>query len=399
MLGDSVYTVALAWLILQVASPAVLAISMICLGIPRGVLLLLGGVATDYFTPRQVMFCSHGIRAILVTGLAILTAAGQFQHWHFYVISTAFGIADAFFWPASGSILATLVPPGELVQANVVNSIGEQATTLTGPIIGGLLVYGLGPVPALFCNAATFLIAACTILAAPKTVKPTPGRITVGKTLGDIRTGLAYSYSKPGIRVILLIISASALAYSGLFGVGLPTLAKTFPQASFGLGLMIASWGLGQFLGALSAGYTGLPRRWGLLIIGMAFCEGAVFGLLGFIPNLWIVSALFVVLGFGVAYSSDVALPTWIQKTTPREMLGRVNSIMDIPRVTLEPISMIMMGTLASINVRLAFGAASLPMLFVAMTLLASKQARNLATEPDDGRPAGSLDVAMDEAR
>lgn len=184
---------------------------------------------------------------------------------------------------------------------------------------------------------------------------------------------------------------------------GLPTLAKTFPQASFGPGLMISAWGLGQFLGALSAGFTGLPRRWGLLIIAMAFGEGSTFALIGVIPSLWIVATLFAALGFGVAYSSDVALPTWIQTTTPPEMLGRVNSIIDIPRVVLEPISMIIIGVLAGINVRLAFAAASLPMLAVAVTLLASKSARSLTTERASERSSssdpvftGHLEVAPD---
>ncbi|MHB8436276.1 MAG: MFS transporter [Acidimicrobiales bacterium] len=382
MLGDGMYTVALAWLIITKSSATVLAISLICLGVPRGLLLLLGGVTTDRFSARWVMFCSHASRAILVSSLALAVDLNDVQHWEFYVISAGFGVADAFFWPASKTILTSLVAPEDLAQANAVNSIGEQLAVVAGPMLGGLVVAVSGSSTAFFCDAGTFVFAASTVLAAPRRARAGErAAMSIRVTIAEMWSGLAYARSKPGVRYVLLIIAASALAYSGLFGVGIPRLAETFPQKSLGLGLMLAGWGVGQLVGAISAAHTGLPRHWGRLIIGMAFIEGTTFAVLGVVPNLWLVSALLAALGFGVAYSSDVALPTWLQMTTPPEMLGRVSSIMDIPRVVLEPMSMIMMGLLVAESVRWAFAAASIPMFLAAIVLLLSRSARSLETE------------------
>ena len=394
LLGDGIYTVALAWLVLSVSSAKVLAVTLICLGVPRGLLLLIGGAATDRLSSRQVMFVSHVTRAILVTALGLAVAAKNVHPWEFYVISAAFGVADAFFWPASKAILPTLVPSEDLPQANAINSVAEQAPALVGPLLGGALVAGFGAAVGLFCDAGTFLLAAITILAAPRSaVNAEKPSISVKATFDEIRAGFSYARRKPGVRWVLLIISASALAYGGLFGVGLPRLAQTFPERAFGLGVMYSSWGFGQLGGALSAAHTGLPRRWGMLIIGMAFAEGTTFALLGVVPNLFVVSVMLALLGFGVAYSSDVALPTWVQVTTSQEMLGRVSSIMDIPRVALEPLSMVMMGILCTISVRLAFFAASIPMLAAACILLATKSARTLqtATTPDASSDEGAV--------
>lgn len=396
MVGDTIYTVALAWLVLTRSGPQVLALTMVFLGVPRGLLLLVGGAWTDRFSARLVMCCSHAARAVLVLGLTLIAAADAVKPWHFFAIAAMFGVADAFFWPASKTIIPSLVPRDELIQANAVNSMAEQATVLAGPAIGGLVVSLWGSVPALAVNSGTFAFAAVTVWAAPRAARSGEPRerITLRNTFLEVRQGLAYAKAKAGVRVILVIITASALAYSGLFGVGLPALAATFPQKSLALGLMISAWGLGQFAGAASASVTGLPKRWGLLIIGMAFTEGITFAVMGFLPSLWIVIPLFAVLGFGVAYSSDVALPTWIQATTPEHMLGRVNSVIDIPRIIFEPVSMIVIAALAAVDIRLALVGAAVPMLAAGAILAASRSARELGTvttaELDGSVPAGA---------
>jgi hypothetical protein len=88
--------------------------------------------------------------------------------------------------------------------------------------------------------------------------------------------------------------------------------------------------------------------------------------------------ALLAVLGVGVAYSTDVALPTFIQSQTPAHLLGRVNSLINLPRVTLEPVSIAGMGLLLQIDLRFAFGAAALPMLLLGIGLALSPTARRL---------------------
>ncbi|MGH3495900.1 MAG: MFS transporter [Nocardioidaceae bacterium] len=405
MIGDSIYVIALTWLILTESTPKVLAVSLICVVVPRAVLLLVGGALTDRLSARWVMFCSHASRVALVAALAATAAWGTLHAWHFFAISAAFGVADAFFWPASKTIIATLVPAEELVEANAVNQVAEQGASLGGPALGGLLVALVGPVPALVVNAATFLVAASTIWVAPRPAAESAPRsaLSVRGTLTEIREGLSYARRKPGVRVVLIIISAAALSYSGLFGVGLPALAQTFSQSAFALGLMYSCWGAGQFLGAASAGFTGLPHRWGLLIIAMAYVEGVSFAVLGFIPSLWLVAPLFVLLGFGVAYTTDVALPAWIQTTTPESVLGRVNSVIDVPRMIFEPLSIIMIGVLVSIDLRLALFGAAVPMLTAAVVLSLSPTARLMGSAtggaedqhpspvaPQSGRPARS---------
>ncbi len=382
MLGDASYEVAFAWLVLSVTgSPAALGAVLVATSVPRGLLLLVGGAITDRFSPRLLMLCSHVVRGVAVGGLAVLSAAGALQVWHLYGVGVVVGVAEAFFWPASGSIMPSLVDVADLPRANAVFGVAEQVCRLVGPVLGGGLMAWAGAPVAMGFNAVTFFVAAGTVLAAPRRVSGPVGRLSFSVVFGEIRAGLAYAGRSVEVRLVLVVVAASTLSYSGLFAVGLPALSRHFPHGSLVLGALLSAWGLGQLVGTVSATVTGLPRRWGLLVIGMALAEGLSFAVIGVVPRYQLAVVLLALLGAGVAYSSDVALPTFVQTRTPAELLGRVHSVLDLPRFTLAPLSVAGMGLLAAVDVRWAFAVAALPMLSVGLGLGLSRSARRLRVD------------------
>lgn len=156
------------------------------------------------------------------------------------------------------------------------------------------------------------------------------------------------------------MVSASALSYSGVFAVGLPALAHHFISAMpSSLGLMVAGWGAGQLIGALAASVTGLPNRWGLLIIGMTIVEAVMFTMLGYAPGAWFVTAILFVVGIGVAYSSD--------------------AVIGLPRVIFEPVSIALLGLALAYSVQWGFVIAAAPVLVAGVTLALNPQARQLS--------------------
>jgi MFS family permease len=382
MMGDLSYEVVFAWFVLSLTrSPAVLAAVLLATTIPRGLLLLVGGAVTDRVSPRLVMLASHLVRGAAVGALTVLAATGAVRVWHLYAFGAAVGIAEAFFWPASGSIVPTLVPPEDLPRANALAGVAEQVSRLAGPVLGGALVASAIIPVAMGFDAVTFFVAAGTVLVAPRRSVGQAERLSARRLLRGIGSGLSYAGRNVEVRIVLLLVSAATLTYSGLFAVGLPALSRTFGHGSLVLGAMLSAWGFGQLAGSLSAAVTGLPRRWGLLVIGMAIAEGVSFAALGVVPHPVLAIVLLALLGFGVAYSSDVALPTFVQSRTPEAMLGRVNSVIDLPRVTLAPLSIAGIGLLASADVRWAFAVASVPMLLTGLSLAASPRARRLRVD------------------
>jgi len=377
MLGDHFHEIALAWLVLTIGgSPLTLGAVLAAGAIPRAVMLLIGGATSDRFSARVLMLASNLTRAALVGLLVILVMGGWVRLWQLYLIEVAFGIADAFFYPAVGSITAELVEKHELPSANALVSISEQVAMLAGPAVGGVLVATAGVAGAFLFNCASFVAAAGGAMAARsvgRAARRSPG------LLSDVRRGLAYAWSDRQLRVVLLLVSAASLTYSGVFAVGLPGLARLkFPEGAIALGFMVGASGLGQLAGVVSAGLTGLPRRWGVLIIGMTFCEGVGFIVLGLAPTYWAAAVVLALLGFGAAYASDVALPTWLQRRTSEGMLGRVMSLVELPRRSLAPISFLAMGALAGYSLSVAFACAGAVMLAAALVAAGTRTVREL---------------------
>src|SRR5215467_12403397 len=77
LLGDQFYVVALPWVVLQLTGSAV-AMGMVsmCTGIPRAVLMLMGGAVADRMSARRLLILTAICRAILVGAIAALLGAG-----------------------------------------------------------------------------------------------------------------------------------------------------------------------------------------------------------------------------------------------------------------------------------------------------------------------------------
>ncbi len=385
MVGDAAFAIALAWLVIgRTGSVATLAGVLLLQAAPRSLLLLFGGAVVDRYSPRLVMLVCHTVRAAALTTVAVAAAVGTQPLWALFCLALVMGVTSAFFLPASESIIPTLVESDQLDRANALQGLCEQVALILGPMLGGLLVAGPGAAAVFGLDAGTFAVAAATVLLAPSTrrVRRAPRPATVLREIGE---GLGHARRSHEVRLVLLVVGAATLSYSGVFAVGLPALATALGGGAATLGLMVSGWGAGQLLGALGASLTGLPRRWGLLIISMALVEAAMFTTLGLVSSPWAAASILFVVGIGVSYSSDVALPTFIQSQAPPHLLGRISSLIALPRVVLEPVSIVVIGVALAGSVHWGFAIASVPVFAVGLRLALDPRARRLGIRPLGG--------------
>ena len=385
MLGDAALDIVLALLVLETTgSVTALAGVLLFQAVPRSLLLLLGGALVDRYSPRLIMLICHLVRAVAMTVITVIAFVGDAELWQLYGLALIMGVASAFFIPAGESIIPTLVERDTLDRANAIQGFLEQSAFILGPVIGGVLVAGVGVWAAFGLNAITFATAALTVLMAP--AAPASGAAPRARTvLREIGEGLGHARRSPEIRLVLLVVAAATLSYAGVFAVGLPALATSLHGGAAALGLMVAGWGAGQLIGAIAASVTGLPRRWGMLIIAMTLVDAVMFTTPGLVPNPWAVAAILGVVGIGVSYSSDVALPTFIQTQAPPHLLGRVSSLVVLPRVVLEPVSIALLGLALDSSLRWGFAIASLPVLTVGLRLALDPRARRLGVRKATG--------------
>ncbi|HYX23878.1 MAG TPA: MFS transporter, partial [Thermoanaerobaculia bacterium] len=158
LLGDQFYLVALPWLVLKLTgSSLALGTILMTAAIPRAALMLIGGAVTDRFSARRVLITTAAVRTVLVGTVAALIWRDLIQLWQLYVLTFAFGVADAFSFPAGSTLIPTLVQPQQLQPANALFQSSTVLTQLAGPAPAGLLIKSWGIASALFFDALSFL--------------------------------------------------------------------------------------------------------------------------------------------------------------------------------------------------------------------------------------------------
>ena len=110
VIGDHISLIAFPWLVLQMTGSATLTGLVFAVqGIPRAILMLAGGAVVDRTSPRLVMLVTNALRFFLVMFVAYMINQDTVDLVSVFLMAFTFGVADAFFYPASTSIIPSLV--------------------------------------------------------------------------------------------------------------------------------------------------------------------------------------------------------------------------------------------------------------------------------------------------
>jgi MFS family permease len=403
LLGDQFYLIALPWLTIQLTNSGVsLGTVLMAAAIPRAVLMLIGGVVSDRFSPRLVMLASNALRAMLTILLTAIVAFRATQLWHLYLFAISFGITDGFFIPAAKSIIPSLVTKEQLVASNTLSQGTSQLILLVGPALGGLLIATSGIETAFAIDAATFIFTTVTLLllkdnlrsntvtttqdtALHKKSKPARDSFqnpsSTNKTvslLTGIREGLNYACHNPALKAVLLVLVMLNFLFLGPLQVGITALAHSrFPGGAVALGIMNSAWGGGGLLGTLIPQVLQNLPKLGVLMLSLASIQGLGLFLLSFIPNIVLASVTIAVLGLCSGFFTVVGI-TWMQKQTPPEMLGRVMSLGMLSSFGIAPFSYALAGILADLNLTILFSITGGIMLISTIFLTANSSVRTI---------------------
>ena len=260
-------------------------------------------------------------------------------------MAVIFGIADAFFTPASIAIVPELLPRELLVQGSALATTSQQvARMLAGPALGGLVIAVSGLGAAFAVDAGSFAVSAGSLLALSS--RPRPAR-TGRSVLADALEGLRYCRSQ---RWLWVTISAAGVANLVAFSpltLLVPLLIKNvLHDGPFVLGLVIASAGAGGVIASLIAGRMGAPRhRVTVMWLGWGLAGGAV-GCLGLAPDAW-VAGLLVAVAWALIMYGNVLWNPLMQERVPAALLGRAASVDWLVSFAGSPVGIVVAGVAA----------------------------------------------------
>jgi MFS family permease len=323
--GDGIFTVALVIEVLRVdPHPTGLAYVLVARAVPSVVLSLVGGVVVDRVPKRLAMLVSDVIRGIAVGVIAVLVARHSANLAELIVMSVVFGSADAFFGPASTSMVPELLPTELLVQANALSSTSSNvASSLLGPATGGAIVGFIGVAGSFTADAVSFAVSAsCLALMA---AHPRPERKGTSM-LAEAREGLRFIRSR---RWLVINLVAGGLA--NFFGIAplavlLSLLVRHVLHASpLALGLVFAAGGAAGVVASLVVARLGSPRH-RVTVMWIAYgLAGAAIAVMAAAPDAVVVGVLSAV-EVGLIVYGDVLYIAMMQELIPAELRGRVFS-------------------------------------------------------------------------
>jgi hypothetical protein len=378
--GDFFSYVAMAWLVLQLTgSSLALGSVLVVQALPRAVLMVVGGALTDRFSARLTMLGSMGLRALFVGPLAILVLTGRVQMWEVYTIAAVFGIVDAFFWPARSAILPQVVADRELEPGNSLLNVTSMAAAVVGPVIGGVVVAGVGIGWAFAADAAFFVIGFLFIGWLPGATHAVTGKAHPDGGLGgQIAAGLRYAWADVGIRTTLIVVAVIDFAANGAIGVGFPTLAHgRFGAGATGLGVLLGAWAVGATVGAIGAGIVPPPRFFGWLIVSLCVWLGIGIAVVGVLPSLGPAALVMAITGISTGVVNTYGV-SWLQRRTTPAMQGRVMSLVMLASTGMTPVAYAASGAIAQFSPTLLFLIAGGMMLLCGVGAAASRQVRLL---------------------
>jgi predicted MFS family arabinose efflux permease len=358
-LGDAFYAVALPWYVLAShGGAALLGTVLAAYGIPRTVLLAVGGHASDRWRPWTVMMASDAVRVLAAAALAAAASLGPPRAAVLVPIAAILGAGEGMFLPGSYAIIPALLPPEDLQAGNALAASGTQLATLAGPAIGGALVALLGSSPAFALDAVSFAISAATLAGIRAAVRPAAGtqarpainpRETAAKhqpsvVLGDepvtvgptLRTLLR---SERILQISLVVNIAANLGLGGAAEVALPSLARgPLHAGSIGYGGLLAALAVGGLLGTLAASQLRNARR-PLMTGSFAFLAGAVaIAVTPYAGGTIAVGAALVAFGVLEGFANVVTI-TAFQQWAPPTALGRLIGVLMLTSYGVFPVS------------------------------------------------------------
>lgn len=332
------FTFSQTWYIAKTLNlEASLGVVFVALSVPRLIFMIIGGAVADKFPKKNIMFYSNIIRAILVATILTWFIVGDVILYTFALFALFFGLADAFFWSADGSILPELVEKSRLTQANSLTQMTNQASVILGPVLGGILIKFTN-YETIFSITILLLIVAAILVQKIQFTMPEQQNTDKGM-FTSIKEGILYVKESPFLSTFLICSAFLNLFLIGPMQVGFPLFVKNVLHGdSLQFSYLEASVGGGMAIGAVIVGLKNINRRRGLFCIIMMLLSGVFFLSINFSTVLW--QALLAGMFYGITIAmAIVPLMAMIQSTVKEEMMGRVMSLLMLSSMGFIPLS------------------------------------------------------------
>ncbi len=307
--------------VFQVTGSALLVAAMTLLRMaPMGLFGALLGVLADRVPRRRSLVAVLALQGIALGAISALAFAGALEVWHLAIACFCGGLGWATDNPVRRMMIGESVGAARMGRAMSFDVLGNNASRIAGPAVGGTVLATLGAGEAFGLAALLYLLAVLIALGLGVGASPAPPRGV--SVLGEMRDSLKLGMQLPRLRAVLVV----TIVFN-LFAWPCTSMIPVIGQAALGLGAegvgVLASMdGVGALLGALMIGLLGRPDRYPLIYVGGTTIYLAMMIAFALAPDPKLAGLALLLTGIGGAgFATMQATLTYL--VVPPEQRGR----------------------------------------------------------------------------
>jgi MFS family permease len=321
-----IVSTAIGWQVYAIThQPIYLAYVGLAVFLPVLFLVIPSGWVADHYNRRLVSGACFALEAAAALGLVKFSLGTQANVWPVFGYLSLLGVASAFGNPAASALVPNVLSKEALPHGISLNSMAWQTSSITGPVIGGLL-YGFG--------AAVPYAVSLVLLALGGVALFLMGHVNQHRneqSEGGLQTmlaGFSFIMSEP---IVLGAISLDlfAVLLGGAVAI-MPVYASDILHLdSVGLGLLRSAPGVGAILVSLWLSKFGIKDYAGKILFISVALSGLVVVVFGYSILPWLsILALMLYGAFDMisVYVRETLMQLWI----PDAVRGRVNAVNNV---------------------------------------------------------------------
>jgi MFS family permease len=402
--GDSLYTVAILWLVFELSGSTTLT------GIANAMLLLpwllqmFAGPIVDRLPLKPVLVGSQVLQGVVVLALPLAAATGRLSVGVLLAVVPVLTLATLLMAPMQATLVPRIVADERLSRANSALATVTLGLDMVFDALGGAFIAVFGATTLFLFDSVTFAVAGLLFAGIagpgsdatggnPEETDESALRAVLGSYVDDLRAGV--DALRGTVFVELVFTTAVANFAVGVTLAILPAFGDALGGPAV-YGLMLGALGVGRLVGSVVAPYLERVAYGRLLFVGHSV------GTCCWLAAVYAPSAALTVVLFGLAWVpagvSGVLTSTLNQTVFPADILGRVSALKGTAAGATLPVGSLLGGVLAEVvGTTTTMGLAAFGFGFTGAYVLVRPRLRRLPPVAD-ANPA-AFDVTAASAR
>lgn len=284
------------------------------------------GLLADRMSRKRLMVLAEALRALALLFLLLVLLSGQVSIAALAVVGFMAAVGTVAFSVAAPSLVPALVDASDLARANGRLELARSTAFAAGPALAGALIAWTGASAAFVLSG---MLSVSAVLCLRGIREPVRAAVAPRHPLLELQDGAKWVWRSDLLRPIMFTSIAWNISWFMLQAAYVPYAMNDLGLNASGVGITLATYGVGMILGSLLA-----PRVVAALPFGQAILLGPYFSVLAattmamslYWPQGWLAALSYFFFGVGPIIWT-ITSTTLRQTVTPRAMIGRVTSI------------------------------------------------------------------------